>query len=130
MQQKNKGGRLRLVLRFMRGSKRWFLLGLAAALLVTLIEMLNPQIIRATVDSIIGEEPFDLPAFLLTPVEAVGVGYFRTHLWVVALVVPLHTPLPKNCMHWVVKCTVSLVSVIRTLSFWKRNLKRFLIGCA
>lgn len=39
-------------------------------------------------------------------------------------------PLPKNCMRWVVKCTVSLVSVIRTLSFWKRNLKRFLIGCA
>ena len=87
MQQKNKGGRLRLVLRFMQGSKRWFVLGLAASLLVTLIEMLNPQIIRATVDSIIGEEPFDLPAFLLAPVEAVGVEYFRTHLWVVALIV-------------------------------------------
>ena len=121
MQQKNKGGRLRLVLRFMRGSKRWFLLGLAASLLVTLIEMLNPQIIRATVDSIIGEEPFDLPAFLLTPVEAVGVGYFRTHLWVVALVVLALAAVGALCRflntYFNTRASETLVQTMRDLLF-------------
>lgn len=121
MQQKNKGGRLRLVLRFMRGSKRWFLLGLAASLLVTLIEMLNPQIIRATVDSIIGEEPFDLPAFLLAPVEAVGVGYFRTHLWVVALVVLVLAAVGALCRfsntYFNTRASETLVQTMRDLLF-------------
>ena len=121
MQQKNKGGRLRLVLRFMRGSKRWFLLGLAASLLVTLIEMLNPQIIRATVDSIIGEEPFDLPAFLLTPVEAVGVGYFRTHLWVVVLVVLALAAVGALCRflntYFNTRASETLVQTMRDLLF-------------
>lgn len=121
MQQKNKGGRLRLVLRFMRGSKRWFLLGLAASLLVTLIEMLNPQIIRATVDSIIGEEPFDLPAFLLAPVEAVGVGYFRTHLWIVALVVVALAAVGALCRfsntYFNTRASETLVQTMRDLLF-------------
>lgn len=121
MQQKNKGGRLRLVLRFMRGSKRWFLLGLAASLLVTLIEMLNPQIIRATVDSIIGEEPFDLPAFLLAPVEAVGVGYFRTHLWIVALVVVALAAVGALCRfsntYFNTRASETLVQTMRNLLF-------------
>ena len=121
MQQKNKGGRLRLVLRFMQGSKRWFVLGLAASLLVTLIEMLNPQIIRATVDSIIGEEPFDLPAFLLAPVEAVGVEYFRTHLWVVALVVLALAAIGALCRflntYFNTRASETLVQTMRDLLF-------------
>lgn len=121
MQQKNKGGRLRLVLRFMRGSKRWFVLGLAASLLVTLIEMLNPQIIRATVDSIIGEEPFDLPAFLLAPVEAVGVEYFRTHLWVVALIVLALAAVGALCRflntYFNTRASETLVQTMRDLLF-------------
>lgn len=121
MQQKNKGGRLRLVLRFMRGSKRWFVLGLAASLLVTLIEMLNPQIIRATVDSIIGEEPFDLPAFLLAPVEAVGVDYFRTHLWVVALIVLALAAVGALCRflntYFNTRASETLVQTMRDLLF-------------
>ena len=121
MQQKNKGGRLRLVLRFMQGSKRWFVLGLAASLLVTLIEMLNPQIIRATVDSIIGEEPFDLPVFLLAPVEAVGVDYFRTHLWVVALVVLALAAVGALCRflntYFNTRASETLVQTMRDLLF-------------
>ena len=121
MQQKNKGGRLRLVLRFMQGSKRWFVLGLAASLLVTLIEMLNPQIIRATVDSIIGEEPFDLPVFLLAPVEAVGVEYFRTHLWVVALVVLALAAIGALCRflntYFNTRASETLVQTMRDLLF-------------
>lgn len=121
MQQKNKGGHLRLVLRFMQGSKRWFVLGLAASLLVTLIEMLNPQIIRATVDSIIGEEPFDLPAFLLAPVEAVGVDYFRTHLWVVALIVLALAAVGALCRflntYFNTRASETLVQTMRDLLF-------------
>lgn len=121
MQQKNKGGRLRLVLRFMQGSKRWFVLGLAASLLVTLIEMLNPQIIRATVDSIIGEEPFDLPVFLLAPVEAVGVDYFRTHLWVVALIVLALAAVGALCRflntYFNTRASETLVQTMRDLLF-------------
>ena len=85
MQHSKKKGSLQLVLRFMQGSKRWFLLGLAASLLVTLVDMVIPQIISATVDSVIGEEPFSLPVWAVSAIESIGgAAFLRQHFWVIA----------------------------------------------
>ena len=88
MQHSKKKGSLQLVLRFMQGSKRWFLLGLAASLLVTLVDMVIPQIISATVDSVIGEEPFSLPVWAVSAIESIGgAAFLRQHFWVIAAAV-------------------------------------------
>ena len=49
--------------------------------------MILPQIVRVTVDSVLGSEPFDLPAFFAERIEALGgAAFLQERLW---LVVPL-----------------------------------------
>jgi ATP-binding cassette subfamily B protein len=88
MQRSKKKSSLPLIWRFMYGSKRWFVLGIAASLLVTLVDMVLPQIYSATVDSVIGDEPFEFPAWVVSIIDSIGgAAYLRANIWVVALVV-------------------------------------------
>ena len=48
---------------FLRGSVHFFIISILSAFLVTLAEMLMPQLIRFTVDSVIGSAEPDLPGF-------------------------------------------------------------------
>lgn len=73
---------------FLKNSKRWFVLSTVSALLVSVCELISPQIVRFTVDSVIGNEPPDLPAPILAMVESAGGAHiFRERLWIVALAV-------------------------------------------
>lgn len=73
-----------LVFRFLRGSKRYFVICIVAALCVTGVDMLSPQLIRTTVDGILGENALRLPGFLVDLVERIGgVGYLRERLWLI-----------------------------------------------
>ena len=73
-----------LVFKFLRGSKRYFVICIAAALCVTGVDMLSPQLIRTTVDGILGENALRLPGFLVDLVERIGgVGYLRERLWLI-----------------------------------------------
>ena len=73
-----------LVFKFLYGSKRYFLISIAAALCVTGVDMLSPQLIRTTVDGILGENALQLPGFLVDLVERIGgVGYLRERLWLI-----------------------------------------------
>ena len=56
--------RAQLLFLFLRGSKRYYLLAILGSLFVTLTEMVTPQIIKITVDSVIGDAPLDAPFFL------------------------------------------------------------------
>ena len=81
-------GRLRLVGRFLRGSKRYFVLAAVFTSLVSLLDLLNPQIIRFTVDSVLGglePEPGTLTAML--PKLMGGAEFIRDHLWISAAAV-------------------------------------------
>ena len=60
--QKERFTRWGMVKYFMHGCTRFFIFSIVASFLVTILEMLIPQIIRSTVDSIIGDKPFSLPA--------------------------------------------------------------------
>ena len=53
-----------LVLRYLRGCWSFFVLGLLCNCVSSLLGALTPQIIRISVDSVLGEEPPALPAFL------------------------------------------------------------------
>lgn len=90
----------RLLLRFMRGSKRFFCVGALAAVAVALLDMLTPQIIRVTIDSILGEQAWNLPAYAVRVLEAVGGRtYLRAHLWWAAVAVLVVAALAAMCKY-------------------------------
>ncbi len=79
-----------MVLSFLKNSKRWFVFSTVSALLVSVCELLSPQIIRFTVDSVIGNEPPDLPQGILSILEAEGgVALLREKLWIIPIAVVL-----------------------------------------
>ena len=89
-QETKKYGRLQLIFLFLKGSKRFYLLGIFGSMMVSLCEMLTPQIIKLTVDSVIGSEPLNVPAILEMAVNAVGgVEALRGNLLLIAASVVL-----------------------------------------
>ncbi len=81
-------GKLRLIWRFLSRCKHFFLLSMLLAVVVSLLELINPQIISFTVDSVIGDEPSTLTGPAAALVEALGgAGSLGAKLWLVALAV-------------------------------------------
>ena len=77
-----------LVLEFLKGNLYLFIISIFSALAVTGLEMLSPQLIRTTVDSVIGNEPIELPKVFVSLVHSIGgVEYLRKHLWVIAITI-------------------------------------------
>ncbi len=81
-----KHGNRRMLNRFLRGSRWLFLLSMLASALAALADMLAPQIVRITVDNVIGGRTSGLPAFVLRLAERVGgLAWLREHLGMMAL---------------------------------------------
>ncbi|MBR3687853.1 MAG: ABC transporter ATP-binding protein, partial [Lentisphaeria bacterium] len=77
-----------LVRLFLRGSKRWFALAALFTSLVSLLDLLNPQIIRFTVDSVLGgKEPDSGGLLAVLPRLMGGTEFIRAHLLVAACAV-------------------------------------------
>ncbi|MBQ9966040.1 MAG: ABC transporter ATP-binding protein [Clostridia bacterium] len=68
---------------YSRGLKGFFLLAVLTTGASILFNFLTPQIIRITVDSVIGQEPFALPDYAMSLLESFGGREFlRKSLWV------------------------------------------------
>ena len=77
-----------LVADFLKGNLHYFIISILSALVVTGFDMVTPQLIRSTVDSVIGSEPLDLPGFAVKMIENMGgVSYFRENIWMIAVVI-------------------------------------------
>lgn len=77
-----------MLLHFLNGCKRYFAYTLLVSFFVTLLEMLIPQVIRQTVDAVIGNRELSAPAFIKNWFAgAGGVDFFRKNLWAVALII-------------------------------------------
>ena len=75
----------RLLWRFLRGSRALFLLSMLCAALSALADMLSPQIVRVTVDHVLGGKTDSLNPFIAALVEKLGgLSYLAEHLWVLA----------------------------------------------
>ena len=73
---------------FLKGCTHFFVLSIIGSFLMTLCEMLIPQIARSLVDSVIGTKPFTFPAFVTARIEAIGgVAFLRSHLWIIATLI-------------------------------------------
>ncbi|MBR0443127.1 MAG: ABC transporter ATP-binding protein [Clostridia bacterium] len=84
----NKGRRARLIWRFLKGSRLMFLISILCAAAMALADMINPQIIRITIDNILGDKEPDLPDITLSLIERVGgFDYLAEHLWMVAIAI-------------------------------------------
>ncbi len=90
MEQKQKSQipMMKLIWRFLKGSKAMFVASILLAALTALTDMVTPQIIRAAVDNAIGgNEPTFGPA-VMKLVDAVGgFDYLGKNLWIMALAV-------------------------------------------
>ena len=86
-----KPDRGKLILRFLKGSKAFFVICMACAALSSLADMITPQIIRVTVDNVLGgQSPANLNPFVQRLLEAAGGAEgLRNRLWIMALAVVL-----------------------------------------
>ncbi len=85
---KNNNTKKGLILVFLEGSKRFFVLSIIASLAVTVIDMVIPQLVRYTIDTLIGGEESGLPDFCNNFIETIGgVDFLRDRLWIIAIAV-------------------------------------------
>ena len=74
-----------LIWEFLYGCKRYFVIFIIAQLVTSLCQMLTPQIVRSTIDNVLGGKPADFPGFVMKLVEKVGgFPYIADHLWIMA----------------------------------------------
>ena len=87
MKNREKSAVNRAVLRRMlRGSEGYFAVCILSGVIFTALELIIPQILRVTVDAVIGEKAARLPAGLQTLWQDMGgADYFRAHMGLIAL---------------------------------------------
>ena len=86
--KRDKYSTIGLILRFLKGSRRYFVLTVLTAALMTATEMLPPRIVEFTVDSVLGDKAVKLPSWLAALLErAGGVAVFRANLWYAAVLI-------------------------------------------
>ncbi len=77
-----------LILRFLKGSKHLFAISILMAALSALADMVTPQIIRISVDRVIGDEEAVYSELVMKIVDRFGgFEYLGAHLWMLALAV-------------------------------------------
>ena len=88
-EQQPRPGRGKLILQFLKGSKGFFIACMLCAALSALADMITPQIIRVTVDNILGSAPTDTlsPAVQRILDAFGGPEALRGSLWIMALAV-------------------------------------------
>ena len=87
-QRHHKQQNLPLLLQFLKGAKRYFLVTVLAAGVTALADMLQPQIIRAAVDCALGGKEGDFPAFVMDFVNSIGgFAYLGQHLWIMSIAI-------------------------------------------
>ncbi|MBR6404905.1 MAG: ABC transporter ATP-binding protein [Lachnospiraceae bacterium] len=73
---------------FLKGCMRFFIFTILCSLLVTVLEMLIPQVIRQTVDAVIGTEEMNAPGFITKWFASMGgAAFFRENLWIIAIII-------------------------------------------
>ena len=93
-------GKTQLILRYLRGNAGFFAAALVCACLGMVFNALTPQIIRITVDSVLGEEPARLPALVerFVPLETLRSEPIKA-LWMAALAVAVAAAVRGVCTY-------------------------------
>ena len=98
MKNRKFGTHTEMVLYFLRGSKRYFVAAVIFAALLSLLDLINPKIVGFTVDSILGDKPSSLPAFINTWIDGIGgTAVLKENLWMIALAIVVVALLTAVC---------------------------------
>jgi ATP-binding cassette subfamily B protein len=93
-----KGGKTALIVAAAEGKHFRFLLCCVATLAAVLFSFITPQIIRFTIDSVLGTEPLKVPAFVSSFVEQIGgLGYIKKNIWICAVFILVAAFLSALC---------------------------------
>lgn len=107
---KKKQDIMQLIRTFSKGSIVFFVIAVIASLLDVIFNAMMPQAIRITVDSVIGDEAFQLPKPVVALLEQVGgQSYLRSHLWIIVIVVAL-LALGSGIFHYICRMYISKAS--------------------
>ena len=78
----------KMTMGFLKGSKLYFIVGMIAAILMAVVDMINPQVISITVDYILGAADDEISGIAATIVERLGgIVYLREHLYYIAILI-------------------------------------------
>jgi len=93
-----KGGKISLIAAAAGDRKFKFALLCITTLGTVAFSLLNPQIARYTIDSVIGKAPLDAPAFVISMVNGIGgLEVLRQNIWICALVVVITALIAEIC---------------------------------
>jgi ATP-binding cassette subfamily B protein len=93
-----KGGKTALVVAAAEDRHFRFLLCCAATLAAVIFSFITPQIIRFTIDSILGTEPLKVPAFVSAFVDQIGgLEFIRKNIWICAVFILAASLLSAFC---------------------------------
>ena len=80
--------KISLIRTFLKGSKGFFVFSMLFTSVAALADMIIPQIVRFSIDSIIGGKSANLPEFAVTWIDMLGgTANLRSNLWIVALAI-------------------------------------------
>lgn len=83
-----KGSNMKVMRMLLKGSMKYFALCIAAGIVFTLCELVMPQILRVSVDSVIGTAAPAVPDFVLALIDKIGgIAIVRENMWSVALLI-------------------------------------------
>lgn len=82
------GQKAQLIWRFLYGSRLMFFISILCAAGTAMADMINPQLIRITIDNVLGDKEPQLPSFAMSLIEAVGgFDHIAKNLWIMALAI-------------------------------------------
>lgn len=85
---------LKLLWKYMSGNRMLYIGAILAVALASLFTVINPLILRVTIDSIIGDSPLDLPPWLISFIAEIGGKDLLVHrLWIAGIILVVLTVL-------------------------------------
>jgi len=83
-----KGGKIKLIVSAAQDRRFRFFICCAATLATVALSFVNPQIVRYTIDSVIGNMPLNAPDFVIKTVEFLGgLQFLKQNIWICAVLV-------------------------------------------
>ncbi|GAA0864711.1 ABC transporter ATP-binding protein [Paraclostridium tenue] len=98
---KENKSKLKMIIESTNGLKKYFVVAVITTILGIIFNYLTPQVIRITVDSIIGNTPFNLPSYMLNTIDNLGGREFlRQNLYIPAIVGVVFSVLSGICNYF------------------------------
>jgi len=111
----------KLIMPYTKGLKGFFILAAIAIIVRVFVNFATPQVVKVTVDSVIQNEPLNLPQIFVNLVEHLGgIEAIRQNLWIPALFVVLFAIITCLCDY------VSKVTIAKGSEGLVRNLRNHL----